>query len=269
MDRPVVGVALGSGGARGFAHVGVLKALEQHHVPIDVVSGSSMGALVAAFYATGMRTVFMEQLAVTLRWRHWVDLTVPKMGMISGDKVHQLIHMLTRGLTVDAADKPLAIVATDLVAKQRVVFRTESIADAVRASVAIPGVFVPFVKNGRVYVDGGVVDRVPIEAARDLGADVVIGVDVSSVQRERPPHGVVDVILQSLDLMQDEVYKMRAKTADIYIEPDVSGVGSSQFHKAKQAIESGYQAAVANMEQILAQLARRGIDVSSDAVDTG
>lgn len=269
MDRPMVGVALGSGGARGFAHVGVLKALEQHHVPIDVVSGSSMGALVAAFYATGMRPSFMEQLAVTLRWRHWVDLTVPKMGMISGEKVQQLIHLLTRGLPVDRAEKPLAIVATDLLAKERYVFRTEPIADAVRASVAIPGVFVPFVKDGRVYVDGGVVDRVPIEAARDLGADIVIGVDVSSRQRERPPQGIVDVILQTLDLMQDEVYKTRAKTADIYVEPDLSSVGSSQFHKANEAIELGYQAAVNSMEQILSVLAKRGIDVGADIVDTG
>lgn len=259
VDRPVVGVALGSGGAKGFAHVGILKALEEHHVPVDVVAGSSMGSLVGAFYATGMRVPFMEQLACTLRWRHWVDLTVPKMGMIAGDKVHQMIAMLTRGLDVDHADKPLAIVAAELVSKRGIVFRTGPIADAVRASIAIPGVFVPFVKDGKVYVDGGVIDRLPVQAARDLGADIVIAVDVASVQRERPPQGIVDVILQSLDMMQDEVYRTRDKTADFYVEPDVSEVGTSQFHKARQAIVAGYEEGIAQMDRILAFLAERGV----------
>lgn len=269
MDRPVVGVALGSGGARGFAHVGVLKSLEAHGVPIDVVSGSSMGGLVAAFYATGMHTRFMEELATSLRRRHWVDLTVPKMGMIAGDKVHQLVQLLTRGLTVDAADKPLAIVATDLVSKRNIVFRSGLIADAVRASVAIPGVFVPFVKDGGVYVDGGVIDRVPVEAARQLGADIVIAVDVSSVLRGQPPHGVVDVIMQSLDLMQDEVYRTRVKTADVYVEPDIPGMGAGQFQKARQAIAAGFAATEASMEEILTKLAERGVVPGHGVTQTG
>jgi NTE family protein len=228
-----------------------------------------MGSLVGALYATGMRVSFMERLACTLRWRHWVDLTVPKMGMIAGEKVHQMMSMLTRGLDMQAAAKPLAIVAAELVSKQAVTFRDGPIADAVRASIAIPGVFVPYVKDGKVYVDGGVVDRVPIQAARGLGADIVIAVDVASVQRERPPQGIVDVILQSLDMMQDEVYRYRAKTADIYVEPDVSEVGTSQFHKAKQAIDAGYQAALAQMDSILELMRSRGVPCTAESTQSG
>ncbi|MCY0886911.1 MAG: patatin-like phospholipase family protein [Alicyclobacillaceae bacterium] len=245
-----IGLALGSGGAKGFAHVGVLRALEEHGVRVGVISGSSMGGLVAAFYATGMQPAFMEQLATTLRRRHWIDFTVPKMGMVSGDRVRTMVALLTRQLAIEQANIPLAIVATDLLNRRKVVFKSGSIADAVRASVSIPGVFVPVVHDGGVLVDGGVLDRVPVEVTRELGADKVIAVDVSTNTLPQPPTSLVDVFFQSLDLMQEQVYAGVRQSADVTIVPDVSAVGISQFGKAKIAIEAGYEAALQKINDI-------------------
>lgn len=248
---PTVGVALGSGGAKGFAHIGVLKALEEANVPVHVVSGSSMGSLIGAFYATGMTPNFMDGLATTLKWRHWVDFTVPKMGMILGNRIRQMVALLTRNLPIEQAEKRLAIVATELIKKERIVFLSGSIADAVRASISIPGAFVPFVTADGVYVDGGVLDRVPVEAARDLGAEVVIAVDVAAARMNTPPESMLDVFFQSLDLMQERAYESVHSLADVTIVPEVGSIGTSQFSKAREAIEAGYIATKKNMDEIL------------------
>ncbi|MCL6445694.1 MAG: patatin-like phospholipase family protein [Alicyclobacillus sp.] len=250
-----VGIALGSGGAKGFAHVGVLKALEEAGIQIDIVTGSSMGGLVAGFYATGMTPDFMDKFACSIRWRHWVDFTVPRLGLIAGDKVFQMVKLLTRSRSIEQADKALAIVATELLTRRRVVWKTGLIADAVRASISIPGVFVPYVHKDGIFVDGGVLDRVPVEAARELGADFVIAVDVATAPKGHAPESMMDVILQSLDMMQDFAYSQRSPTADIYIEPMLSHVGTSHFHKAREAIDAGYAAGTVAVPEILARIA--------------
>ncbi|MCL6627602.1 MAG: patatin-like phospholipase family protein [Alicyclobacillus shizuokensis] len=255
MRKRRVALALGSGGAKGFAHVGVLKAFDEHQIQVDVVTGSSMGSLVGAFYVTGMRPDFMERLASSLRWRHWIDLRVPKLGLIGGDKVWEMVKLLTRGLAIEELDRPFAAVATDLVARRAVILRSGLLADAVRASIAIPGVFVPLRKGGQVLVDGGVIERVPVAAARALGADLVIGVDVSTGTRPSVPETMLDVIMQSLDIMQEQL--LVHHPADLLIAPDLSSIGTSHFHKAKEAIRLGYEAAQAKMPDIVALLGSR------------
>ncbi|MBX5436266.1 MAG: patatin-like phospholipase family protein [Alicyclobacillaceae bacterium] len=245
-----MGVALGAGGAKGLAHIGVLKALEEHGLKPEAVSGSSMGSLVGAMYATGMTPWFMERLACALHRRQWIDMKVSRLGLIAGEKVREMVALLTRRRRIEEADIPLAIVATDLMARAPVVFTTGPIADAVRASIAIPGVFIPVMREGRVLVDGGVLERVPVSAARWLGVQVVVGVDVSASSRSRRPTTLMDVVLQSIDLMQDEVFRMRGTEADVLIVPDLSGVGTSEFHKAQVAIQAGYQAALERMADI-------------------
>ncbi|MCL6632131.1 MAG: patatin-like phospholipase family protein [Alicyclobacillus herbarius] len=247
MSKRRIALALGSGGAKGFAHVGVLQALVEHQISVDIVTGSSMGSLVGAFYVTGMSPSFMEKLACTLRWRHWVDLTVPKVGLIAGDKVHQMVKLLTRGLRIEELEIPFAAVATDLVQRRAVVIREGLLADAVRASIAIPGVFVPLRLGGQVLVDGGVIERVPTEAARALGADLVIGVDVST-GAPSVPETMLDVIMQSLEIMQEQLLVQHP--ADLLITPDLSTIGSSHFHRAKEAIRIGYEAAKVRIPDI-------------------
>lgn len=250
MKRFAVGVALGSGGAKGLAHIGVLKALTETGVPIDNVAGSSMGSLIGSFFATGMKPDFMEKLAVSLHWRHWVDLTVPRVGLIAGKKIHQLVWTLTRGLNIPDANLPLVIVATELTSRKIVHFQSGSIADAVRASISIPGVFVPYVTKDGIFVDGGVLERVPVNAAKSLGSDVVIGVDVVGSARASVPETMLDVIMQSLDIMQEHSPYL-GQPADILIRPDLGNIGTSHFHKAAEAIEIGYEATQAVMQDIL------------------
>ncbi|WP_083511637.1 patatin-like phospholipase family protein [Alicyclobacillus acidiphilus] len=250
MSSVRVGLALGSGGAKGFAHIGVITALVDHGIPIDAISGSSMGALVGAVYAMGASPGMMRGLAVGLKRRHWLDLTVPKMGLIQGDRVREVVALMTRHGRFEDTKIPLSIVATDLVQRKLVVFREGIIADAVRASISIPGVFVPVVRDGAVYVDGGVIERVPVQSAWDLGADVVIGVDVSCTPPGTIPNSMVDVIMQSLGLMQDEVYALRSTSQTVSVIPEVSHIGTSQFGRAAEAIELGYQATVAQLPAI-------------------
>lgn len=267
VPRKTLGLALGSGGAKGFAHVGVLKALEEHGIRPDVVTGSSMGSLIGAFYVTGMRPAFMERLATTLSWRHWIDLTVPRMGLISGQKIHQMVTMLTRRLRFEDVEPRFGVVATELTQRRSVLFASGSIADAVRASIAIPGVFVPYVNADGVFVDGGVLERVPVHACRTLGADVVIAVDVAAVLRSAVPETIMDVIMYSIDVMQQQLVEPRVQHADLRIEPDLSDMGTSQFQRAKEAMARGYEAAMAMMPQIVALAASCRDDGSGGGLD--
>lgn len=250
MQRAKVGLALGSGAAKGFAHIGVLKAFSEHHIPIDAVAGSSMGSLIGALYAAGIPPAYMEALARELKWRHWADFTVPKMGLISGERVRELVAFLTREQGIEQMAIPLAIVATDLLRHECVTFRSGKIADAVRASISIPGVFVPSVLDDTLYVDGGVLERVPVQAAYDLGATIVIAVDVSVSRGMCRPESMVDVIIQSLDVMQEEMISKRDIEADFTILPDLGDIGPSHFYKAEKAIDAGYKAASCAMDAI-------------------
>ncbi len=260
MAGKTLGLALGSGAAKGFAHVGVLKALDEHGVRPKVITGSSMGSLIGAFYVTGMQPRFMERLACSLSWRHWLDLTVPKIGLISGDKIHQMVALLTRRLQFHELPVKFGVVATELTQRQAVLLTTGNIADAVRASISIPGIFVPYVTDQGVFVDGGVLERVPVQACRSLGADVVIAVDVAAVQRATVPETIMDVIMQSIDLMQHQLVEPRIQGADVRIEPDVSDIGTSQFNRAQEAIAAGYKATLAVMDDILAAAQQCGAD---------
>lgn len=245
-----VGLALGSGGAKGFAHVGVIAALTENDIAIDMVAGSSMGALVGAAYAMGVSPRVMQGLATGLKRRHWLDFTVPKMGLVQGTRVRDVVALITKGANIEDTKVPLAIVTTELITRQSVVFRNGSIADAVRASISIPGVFVPVVRDGAVYVDGGVLNRVPVQAALDMNADVVIGVDVGVTPEGTIPSSMIDVIMQSLEAMQDEVYGLRGPNASVEIVPNVSHIGTAQFARADEAIQAGYEATQQQIGQI-------------------
>lgn len=252
MARPVVGVALGSGGARGFAHIGVLQALEEHGIPVDVVAGASMGSLVGALYVTGSTPRFMAKFAAEMRRRYWVDFSVPKLGILAGDKVRSLVHLMTQGRCIYQTDKPFAVVATDLLSRRNVTFRDETIADAVRASISIPGVFVPYAWNGGLFVDGGVLDPVPVDAALALGADIVIAVDVGSYSEWVPPSSMIDVVLQAFEIMQEQLAKCSEIRPTVEVRPKLDGIGISHFHRSSEAVEAGYRATIAALDSVKA-----------------
>ncbi|BDG48157.1 esterase [Parageobacillus sp. KH3-4] len=243
MVLPKIGLALGSGGARGFAHLGVIKVLEEEKIPIACIAGSSIGALVAALYASGLGLDRLYRLARSFRRNDYIDFTIPKMGLIAGKRITEFIRLLTKGKKIEELSIPVAIVATDLQTGQKVVFRRGDVARAVRASISIPGIFVPERVDGRLLVDGGVVDRVPVSVARAMGADIVIAVDVSHVKVDGEIASIFDVILQSLDILQDEIVRHRELASDVMIRPHVEQYSPRAFTHAQEIIAIGEQEA--------------------------
>ncbi|MFC4766052.1 patatin-like phospholipase family protein [Effusibacillus consociatus] len=243
MTMPKIGLALGAGGARGLAHIGVLEVLQEEGIPIDAMAGSSMGSLIAAFYASGMETRYMELLATNLKRKHFTDFTVPKLGFVAGNKACEIIQLLTKNMNIEDAKFPLAIVATDIEKGERVVFREGPMYKAVRASISIPGVFVPYVYNNRVLVDGGVIDRVPITPCRELGVDLVVAVDVGLYNKELPVKNIFDVFFQSIEIMEREILKTRILDANVLIRPDVGHISTTAFVQVEECIEEGRNAA--------------------------
>jgi NTE family protein len=239
LRRPKIGLALGSGGARGFAHLGVIKVLQEEGIPIDMIAGSSMGALVASFYAAGIDLNQLYRLSTAFRRKYYLDFTVPKMGFIAGNRVKELVRIFTQNKNIEQLTIPVAIVATDLMSGEKVVFTSGPVADAVRASIAIPGIFVPAKMNGRILVDGGVVDRVPVSVVKDMGADIVIAVDVSQVKRDEEITSIFDVIMQSIDIMQKELVSYREIASDIMIRPQVQVYSSKSFTNIEEIIQLG------------------------------
>ncbi len=250
LKKPKIGLALGSGGARGFAHLGIIKILKEENIPIDLIAGSSMGALVGAFYGAGQDINKLYKLANAFKRKYYLDFTVPKMGFIAGNRVRELIRIFTKDKTIEELDIPVSIVATDLLKGERVVFNKGSIAKAVRASIAIPGIFVPEKVNGRLLVDGGVVDKVPISVVKEMGADIIIAVDVSSVKISEEITTIYDVILQSIDIMQNEIVKYKELDVDIMIRPLVTQYSSRAFTNIDDIIRLGEESAKEMLPQI-------------------
>lgn len=250
MPRPKIGLALGSGGARGFAHLGVIKVLKEAGIPIDMVAGSSMGALVACFYGAGLDIERLYKISSAFKRKYYLDFTVPKMGFIAGKRVKDLIRMFTHGKNIEELDIPIGIVATDLMTGEKVVFKKGSIADAVRASISIPGIFVPEKLNGRLLVDGGVVDRVPVSVVKDMGADLVIAVDVSHVKTNSEVTSIFDVIMQSLDIMQMELVNHRVIASDAIIRPQVDKYSARAFTNIEEIITIGEEEAKSQIDTI-------------------
>jgi NTE family protein len=250
MEHPKIGLALGSGGARGFAHLGVIKALKDAGIPIHLIAGSSMGALVASFYGAGLDMDRLYKLSTAFKRKYFLDFTVPKMGFISGKKVKEFIKVFTHGKNIEELSIPIGIVATDLLTGEKVVFQTGPVADAVRASISIPGIFVPEKQNGRILVDGGVSDRVPVSVAKEMGADIVIAVDVSRVKRNAEITSIYDVIMQSIDIMQAEIINNREIAANVMIRPPVEIYSSRAFTNIEEIINHGEEETKKHLNQI-------------------
>lgn len=248
--KPKIGLALGSGGARGLAHIGVLKVFKEHNITIDYIAGSSMGSLIGALYANNNDINMIEKLAITLKRKHFLDFSVPKLGLISGEKIKELIRILSHNKNIEDLDIPLAIIATDIENGERVVFKEGPIVQAVRASISIPGIFVPERIGDKLYVDGGVVDRVPVHAVSEMGADLVIGVDVGLIDSKMKVTSIFDVISQTIDIMEREIHKSQIIAADYVIRPKVGHTSSTSFTNIQNLIDEGYHKTSESISEI-------------------
>ncbi|MBR7552780.1 patatin-like phospholipase family protein [Allobacillus sp. GCM10007491] len=255
MARPKIGLALGSGGARGFSHLGVIKKLEEANIPIDYIAGSSMGALVGTFYGAGQKIEDLYMLASTFKLKYFMDFTVPKLGLIQGDRIKTYIQMFTYQKQLEELPIPVHVVATDIYSGEKVVLKEGSVAKAVRASISIPGIFAPEEIDGRMLVDGGVIDRVPISVVRDMGADLVIAVDCSKFESNSDVNTIYDVIMQSIDIMQDDITQQAIMNAEVVMRPHVYQYSSRNYTQIEEIIREGEIEAVKYLDPIKKMIA--------------
>lgn len=254
VERPRVGLALSGGAARGIAHVGVLRVFAEHGIPIDYVAGTSAGSLVAAAVAAGMSVSEIETLARNLRWRDMGRMTISRLGIQSNARMEEFVRARIPVARFEDLKIPLAVVATDLNSGTPVVMSGDGdIAFAVRASCALPGWYVPVVDaRGRSLVDGGLVANVPTAAARSLGADIVIAVDVNTEGAKfiGPPHSVLGVMLQAMLVIQRTAALHQLQDADIVVRPRVGHLRWDEMTRADEFIAAGEEAAHATIERI-------------------
>jgi NTE family protein len=256
-----VAVVLGGGAARGFAHIGVLKILESNRIPIHMIVGTSAGSFVGSLYAYGLNAYQIQKLSLDIQRGDIADFTIPDNGFIKGDLLEVYVNRMIRNTTMEKMRIPFYSVATEIPKGKETVFASGNTGRAVRASCSIPGVFNPVIIGDRMYVDGGVVSPVPVDAAKRLGADVIIAVDISSDLDTDKPTGTIETILQSINIMSSKISVAQLSRADIVIRPLVGHIGSSDFDKRNEAIIEGEKAALQalpKIQEIVDQLRRQG-----------
>lgn len=257
---PKIGLALGGGGARGFAEIGVLRVLEQEKIPISFVAGTSVGSLVGALYADTGRVLDAEFHAISVTEEDLFDyraFAAFSGGFVKGERLRQFLAANLKSRSIEQMKIPYAAVAVDVATGRAVAFQRGAIAPAVHASCAIPGVFVPVEIAGRTYVDGGVVNPVPADVVRSMGADVVIAVSIPPLTRSTVPSNPVAVAYQSVTIMSAEIGRLRARDADVVITPDVGDVAYDDFTQKKRLISAGEDAARKALGQIRSAIAAR------------
>lgn len=249
--RPKLGIALGGGFARGLAHIGVLKVLEEEKIPIDYIAGTSVGSVIGAAYCSGISAKELEEIAGLVRFRDFARWTLSRYGFCSNDRMHHFLGRVVRCKNFEELKIPLAIAATDFVTGAPVVFRSGCILDPVRASCAYPGMFLPVTIDGRMLVDGMLGHAVPTTPLREMGADRVIAVYLSAhwVQMRGPRH-LFDVIGQCFSIAQERMSTHWKKDADVVIEPNVDGVAYDGFDRAPELIRAGEESIRAILPQI-------------------
>lgn len=258
--KPVIGLALGGGAARGFAHVGVIKALEAQGIVPDLVVGTSAGSVIAALYATGLSGNDLNRIAINLDEASITDWANPFSnkfgGLIKGDALQNEVNRLVGNRLIDKMKIPLGIVATDLQTGNPILFRTGNTGQAVRASCSVPGVFSPAVIGNREYVDGGLTSPVPIRFAKQMGADIVIAVNISSEPSAQNFSGTIGVILQTTTIMGKSINQFELPNADILIQPELSNMKGTDFKSRNAAVLAGEVAAQSKMNELKTKIAQ-------------
>lgn len=256
-----VAIVLGAGASKGFAHIGVLKILESNKVPVHMIVGTSAGSFVGSLYAYGYNAFQIQKMSFSLEKGDIIDLTIPDNGFIKGEKLEEFINKTVNNTPIERLKIPFYAVSTDIHNGQEVVFGRGNTGTAVRASCSIPGVFRPVRIENRLYVDGGVASPVAVDAAKRLGADVVIAVDVASAPDGAQPEGIIETLLQSINIMYSKLTTIQLARADIVIRPKVGYIASSDFSKRHEAVLEGEKAAIDALpaiQNILQKLKQEG-----------
>ena len=243
--RPKLGLALGSGFARGLAHIGVLKVLHENNIPIDYLAGASVGSLIAAAYAGGMSLAAMEEEAATVRFRDFARWTISRMGLATNARMEEFIHRLIRARTFEDLQIPCAVVTTDLATGEPVIFTQGDLIAPLRASCAVPGLFLPIHHAGRALVDGALVGTVPTKAVAQLGAEIIVAIwlDAGHCPEPHPPRNLFDVVGQSFAIAQRQAVDSWRQLADVVLEPHTLCYRWDDFEHAHELVVAGEHAA--------------------------
>jgi len=254
---PRIGLALGGGAARGFAHIGVIQVLEENGIRPDLVAGTSAGSLVAALYASGKTGAELGRLAEAMDETAITDWSFPGRGLIRGEALAKFVRDNTGGRAIEQMRLPLGIVATDLDNGQAILFRVGDPGVAVRASSAVPAVFQPVRIGSREYVDGGLVAPVPVSFARQMGAEVVIAVDITELPDGAATGDAVRMLLQTFSIMGRSINNFELRDADVVLRPRLAGVSGADFAARRRSIQAGRDVATAMLAEMKAKIAAR------------
>lgn len=256
--RPVIGLALGGGAARGFAHIGVIKALESQGIVPDIVVGTSAGSVVGALYAAGNSGFALQKMAFDMDESAISDWALPlfskSSGVLKGEALQNYVNKAVNNAPIEKLKIPFGAVAADLKNGSPILFQRGNTGMAVRASSSVPGVFQPVIINGHTYVDGGLVAPVPVRFARDMGADFIIAVNISTQTDAQAAISSLEVIMQTFSIMGQRINQFELKEADVVIVPSLGAMKSNDFNGRNQAILAGEQATFAVMEQLKQKL---------------
>lgn len=255
LKPPRIGLALGGGAARGFAHIGVIQVLEEAGIRPDLVVGTSAGSLVAAMYASGKSGAELARIALAMDESAITDWSFPGRGLIRGEALARYVREQTGGRAIELLPMSLGVVATDLDNGQAVLFQRGDPGIAVRASSAVPAVFQPVKIGTREYVDGGLVSPVPVRFARQMGAELVVAVDISNSPEGAPTGDMMRLLLQTFAIMGRSINTFELKDADVVMRPRLTGFSGADFTQRKQTIEAGREAALALLPQLRQRIA--------------
>ena len=253
-----VGLALGGGFARGIAHIGVLRTLKENDIPIDYIAGTSVGALIAAAYASGADLAEMEHQGTATRFRDFGRWTISRMGMASNERLEDFLHKFTLLRRFEEMKIPLGIVATDIISGETVHFTKGEIGPALRASCAYPGLFLPIEYRGHVLVDGFLTEAVPAVCARKMGAELVISVHLEPGLLDSKPRNTIEVISRSFSIIQANAHQPWRDATNVLIEPDVHTILWDEFVRTPELVAAGAEATKAALPQIKAALNASG-----------
>jgi NTE family protein len=267
-ERKKIGLALGGGGARGLAHIGVLKVFEKYKIPIDYISGTSIGALIGALYSAEPNAIKLEKDILETNWKKLLDYTIPKEGLIKGDKIEEFLKNKLGNLKFSQLKIPLYITAFDIENKQEIIFSKGDVAKAIRASISIPGIFVPVENKGKILVDGSLADLIPTEILKKIGADIIVAVNVELVKEKKPNFkeeaisnkgkkkipGIIYTISHSLQILGEEVSKaeLNMDKCDLVININLEEKSTMDFSNPEKIIIKGERAAKNSIKEIIA-----------------
>lgn len=257
--KPVIGLALGGGAARGFAHIGVLKILEANGIKPDMIVGTSAGSVIGSMYASGISANELQRIAINFDEATFTDWTNPFSGkvggLIKGDALQNMVNNLVKNRPIEQMNIRLGIIATDLNTGKPILFQKGDTGQAVRASSSVPGVFMPTTISGRDYVDGGLTAPVPIKFTRDLGADIVIAVNISANPVDQKVTGLLGTLKQTTIIMSQSITQWELPLADVIVIPELSEIPSTDFQARNHSILAGEVAMQQQMSLLKTKIA--------------